>query len=115
MLTFRACFKVLPRILCINTMRYTFNMVTMMKEKINTHFVFPMRLDMSSYTEETLMGSSDLGSQSDDQEHGEREITPVTQSQCCEYELVGVVVHTGTADGGHYYSFVRDRIQPDKW
>lgn len=103
----RACFKVLPRILCINTMRYTFNMVTMMKEKINTRFVFPMHLDMSNYMEESLMGRSNLGSQSDDQQQEERE--------CCEYELVGVVVHTGTADGGHYYSFIRERTQPDKW
>ncbi|XP_062502356.1 ubiquitin carboxyl-terminal hydrolase 34-like isoform X2 [Corticium candelabrum] len=110
----RACFKVLPRILCINTMRYTFNMVTMMKEKINTRFVFPMRLDMSNYTEETLMGRSNLRSQSEEQ-HGESEGRDGSQSQCCEYELVGVVVHTGTADGGHYYSFIRDRTQPDKW
>lgn len=34
-----------------------------------------------------------------------------------DYELIGVTVHTGTADGGHYYSFIRDRTTPnkDKW
>ena len=26
-----------------------------------------------------------------------------------QYDLIGVTVHTGTADGGHYYSFIRDR------
>ena len=26
-----------------------------------------------------------------------------------DYELIGVTVHTGTADGGHYYAFIRDR------
>lgn len=41
-------------------------------------------------------------------------------TQNTEYELIGVTVHTGTADGGHYYSFIRDRIacepgKPDKW
>lgn len=51
----RACFKKLPQILCFNTMRYTFNMLTMLKEKVNTHFSFPMRLDMSGYMEKTLM------------------------------------------------------------
>lgn len=51
----RACFKKLPRILCFNTMRYTFNMLTMLKEKVNTHFSFPMRLDMSGYVEKHLM------------------------------------------------------------
>ena len=34
-----------------------------------------------------------------------------------EYELIGVTVHTGTADGGHYYAFIRDRygLNKDKW
>lgn len=34
------------------------------------------------------------------------------------YQLIGVVVHTGTAEGGHYYSFIRDRSSPqgrDQW
>ena len=36
------------------------------------------------------------------------------------YELIGVTVHTGTADGGHYYSFIRDRLDKnelgqDRW
>ena len=30
-----------------------------------------------------------------------------------EYELMGVTVHTGTADGGHYYCFVRESKPPD--
>ena len=55
----RACFKKLPRILSFNTMRYTFNMVTMMKEKVNTHFSFPLRLNMTTYTEDFLMGKGD--------------------------------------------------------
>lgn len=57
--SFRACFKKLPRILSFNTMRYTFNMVTMMKEKVNTHFSFPLRLDMTLYTEDFLMAKGD--------------------------------------------------------
>lgn len=34
-----------------------------------------------------------------------------------EYDLIGVTVHTGTADGGHYYSFIKDRTAGarDKW
>ena len=31
-------------------------MVTMMKEKVNTHFSFPRQLNMAPYTEEYLMG-----------------------------------------------------------
>lgn len=37
----------------------------------------------------------------------------------CRYELVGVTVHTGTADGGHYYSFIKERnksaMQHERW
>ena len=39
----RACFKRLPRVLVFNTMRYAYNMVTQLREKVNTHFSFPFR------------------------------------------------------------------------
>ncbi|KAG2467434.1 UBP34 hydrolase, partial [Polypterus senegalus] len=109
----RACFKKLPRILSFNTMRYTFNMVTMMKEKVNTHFSFPIRLDMTSYTEDFLMGKSD-------RKDGFREDGDPKVAESYEYDLIGVTVHTGTADGGHYYSFIRDIVNPhayknNKW
>ncbi|XP_011610930.2 ubiquitin carboxyl-terminal hydrolase 34 isoform X2 [Takifugu rubripes] len=109
----RACFKKLPRILSFNTMRYTFNMVTMMKEKVNTHFSFPLRLDMTPYTEDFLMGKGER--KEGFREEGEPKVTG-----SYEYDLIGVTVHTGTADGGHYYSFIRDIINPhayknNKW
>lgn len=31
----------------------------------------------------------------------------------CNYELVGVVVHSGQASAGHYYSFIKERKRPD--
>lgn len=39
------------------------------------------------------------------------------EDQQYEYDLIGVTVHTGTADGGHYYSFIKDRTggARDKW
>ncbi|XP_070409718.1 ubiquitin carboxyl-terminal hydrolase 34 isoform X3 [Nothobranchius furzeri] len=109
----RACFKKLPRILSFNTMRYTFNMVTMMKEKVNTHFSFPLRLDMTPYTEDFLMGKGE-------HKEGFREEGDSKGPGSYEYDLIGVTVHTGTADGGHYYSFIRDIINPhayknNKW
>ncbi|XP_032664565.1 ubiquitin carboxyl-terminal hydrolase puf isoform X2 [Odontomachus brunneus] len=125
----RACFKKLPHILCFNTMRYTFNMGTMLKEKVNTHFSFPLRLDMSGYVEKKLMPqhcqdekkasekrkleSDGHALLSDDVEEEEEE----EEMEHYLYDLIGVTVHTGTADGGHYYSFIRDRTSPnkDKW
>ncbi|XP_041355094.1 ubiquitin carboxyl-terminal hydrolase 34-like isoform X3 [Gigantopelta aegis] len=117
----RACFRKLPRILCFNTLRYTFNMVTMMKEKVNTHFSFPLRLDMSPYMEQNLMGPDKLQiDESEEDEIAMMGVDVTIQDESCEYELIGVTVHTGTADGGHYYSFIRDRLShtengQDKW
>ena len=32
-----------------------------------------------------------------------------------EYRLMGVLVHSGGADAGHYYSYVRDRTSDTRW
>ncbi|XP_034239169.1 ubiquitin carboxyl-terminal hydrolase puf isoform X4 [Thrips palmi] len=134
----RACFKKLPHIMCFNTMRYTFNMVTMLKEKVNTHFSFPMRLDMSGYVEQKLMPHRyQEEKKKAKQQKMEQALGDGQQAENCDqtnkaencdseneefrerydYDLIGVTVHTGTADGGHYYSFIRDRTTPnkDKW
>ena len=104
----RACFKRLPRVIAFNTMRYTFNMLTMLK--VNTHFSFPFRLDMSPYMEHNLIPGEKKDVASGSGENGSH------GGENYEYELIGVTVHTGTADGGHYYAFIRDRSSDkDKW
>ena len=111
----RACFKKLPKVLAFNTMRYTFNMVTMLKEKVNTHFSFPFRLDMQPYMEHNLIPKDKEEMSNDDKKPDEVPVDDENPSY--EYELIGVTVHTGTADGGHYYAFIRDRygLNKDKW
>lgn len=113
----RACFKKLPYILCFNTMRYTFNMGTMLKEKVNTHFSFPLRLDMSGYVEKKLIPQHYQGESSKKEDGDEEKEEEKEEMEHYQYELIGVTVHTGNADGGHYYSFIRDRTSPnkDKW
>lgn len=99
------CFRSLPEILVLNTLRYTYNMVTMEREKVNTHFTFPDVLDMTPYMEETIFPKNDNLSDG------------IVNSEQYKYELIGVTVHTGTAEGGHYYSFIRDLDsgEKDRW
>ncbi|XP_054154148.1 ubiquitin carboxyl-terminal hydrolase 34-like [Oppia nitens] len=133
----RACIKNLPKILCFNTMRYTFNMVTMTKEKVNTHFSFPFQLDMAPYLEKNLIKASTTNNpkesvggdeamstdSNNDQQQQQQQQPPnnlISPDTSTEYVLIGVTVHTGTADGGHYYSFIRERetasaCAQDKW
>ncbi|KAK6998655.1 ubiquitin carboxyl-terminal hydrolase 34-like isoform X2, partial [Biomphalaria glabrata] len=100
----RTCFRKLPQILCFNTLRYSFNMLTMMKEKVNTHFSFPDTLDMSRYMEHNLIGKDKIK----DVEVSSQE------NQSHEYRLIGVTVHVGSAEGGHYYNLIKD-TQTNKW
>jgi len=63
-------------------------LTTLQRNKINDHFEFPTEIDMSPYTLEQLSN-------------------PEVQQESDTFELVGVLVHSGTAETGHYYSYIR--------
>ena len=64
--------------------------MTGMRSKINDTFEFPFEIDMSPYH---------IDYQKD------------MKSQCVPdiFELVGVLIHSGTAESGHYYSYIKER------
>jgi ubiquitin carboxyl-terminal hydrolase 34 len=86
----RACLKDIPDNLIFHLKRFDFNLRTLQRSKINDYFNFPSKIDMRPYKVEHLMD--------DDSGAGED-----------MFELVGVLVHSGTAESGHYYSFIRER------
>ncbi|KAL6232934.1 hypothetical protein BDW75DRAFT_216372 [Aspergillus navahoensis] len=86
----RACLKDVPDNLIFHLKRFDFDMVTMMRSKINDEFHFPERIDMMPFTVDYLSDSSG-------------------DTQQDVFELVGVLVHSGTAESGHYYSYIRER------
>lgn len=86
----RACLKDVPDNVIFHLKRFDFNLRTLQRSKIHDHFSFPQKIDLRPYTIEHL---SDSG----------------TDAAEDVFELVGVLVHTGTAESGHYYSYVRER------
>jgi ubiquitin carboxyl-terminal hydrolase 34 len=86
----RACLKDVPNNLIFNLKRFDYDIMTGMRAKVNDEFEFPQTVDMAPYTIDALA-------------------QPGNASQSDIFELVGVIVHTGTADSGHYYSFTRQR------
>ena len=68
----------------------------MLRYKLNDYFEFPLELDLLKYTEQVL-------SEEIEQTHDENYF---------KYRLVGVLVHSGTAESGHYYSYIKDS---EKW
>lgn len=123
----RTCIKSLPNTLVIHLKRFDFDYETMQRLKLKDRFEFPIHLDMKSFTVEGLAlqenenlefsdsKNSDNGSIEASSEHttsseGNRIVPGVCiPDSFYQYDLVGVVVHTGTAFAGHYYSYIKER------
>ena len=76
----------LPNILILHLQRIAFNYETFLMEKINDEISFNSVLNIKKYT-------VDKNNYDVDQEK-------------YEYELIGIIVHSGTAQYGHYYSVI---------
>lgn len=85
----RACLKDLPDNIIFHLKRFEFNLRTLQRSKINDYFTFPDTINLKPYTAEALK-DPDLGGED-------------------MFELVGILVHAGTAESGHYYSYIRER------
>lgn len=69
-----------PNYLVIQLKRFEYDIETMQRYKVHDHFDFPTTFDIAPYT--------------------------IDPENHINYKLVGVVVHNGTADSGHYYSLI---------
>jgi hypothetical protein len=78
----------LAPVLIVTLKRFAFDFERMQKVKVHSRYSFPRELDLGPYT---ASGAD----------------APATLSADCRYTLTGIVVHTGSADSGHYYSYVR--------
>ncbi|OHS93051.1 hypothetical protein TRFO_12061 [Tritrichomonas foetus] len=81
----------LPPYLIIQLSRFEYNYDLGIRTKINSIFHFPSQIDVSDFT------------------------SPLNKSkQEMNYVLRGVIMHHGSADFGHYTSYIKDRIT-NKW
>ncbi|XP_022656846.1 ubiquitin carboxyl-terminal hydrolase 24-like isoform X2 [Varroa destructor] len=102
----RLCIKKLPPVLTIQLKRFGFDFEANRAVKFDYYFKFPWVLDMAPYTVEYL----------DKKEMGSGRGGELFDANC--YQLVGAVVHSGQANAGHYYSFIKDRREkhdPNTW
>jgi ubiquitin C-terminal hydrolase len=78
--------------------RFDFDFNTMARNKINDFFEFPHELNLFPWSLQHLNPDSGL----------------TYPKSYYTYRLVGVLVHSGIADAGHYYSFINER-GTEKW
>lgn len=76
----------------------------MERKKINDYFEFPLNLNLRPWAKQNLF-------EIEGRSLAEADIHP---ENYYNYNLAGVLVHNGTAESGHYYSFIKNR-DDDKW
>lgn len=90
----------IPDNIIFHLMRFEYDIATGMRRKLNRYLSFPQRIDMNPYTYDHL-------------------VNPEAYQTPDVFELVGVLIHSGEADHGHYISYVRVRPtapgQPPVW
>ncbi|KAG7249520.1 hypothetical protein CRUP_029570, partial [Coryphaenoides rupestris] len=106
----RTCIKSLPSVLCIHLMRFGFDWESGRSIKYDEQIKFPWVLNMEPYTVSGMARQDCSGDASEGRGDGAAGGSPRKKVTISEnYELVGVVVHSGQAHAGHYYSFIKDR------
>ncbi|XP_056118772.1 ubiquitin carboxyl-terminal hydrolase 24 isoform X3 [Rhinichthys klamathensis goyatoka] len=108
----RTCIKSLPSVLVIHLMRFGFDWESGRSIKYDEQIRFPWVLNMEPYTVSGMARQDSSADHGDNGRGGEagsggspRKKVTISEN----YELVGVVVHSGQAHAGHYYSFIKDR------
>lgn len=94
----RLCVRKLPPVLAIQLKRFEYDYERVCAIKFNDYFEFPRVLDMEPYT---VFGLAKL-----DGEVIEFVENSYDRSEITKYELTGIIVHSGQASGGHYFSYI---------
>ncbi|KAG8178428.1 hypothetical protein JTE90_019137 [Oedothorax gibbosus] len=97
----RLCIKKLPPMLAIQLKRFDYDWERECAIKFNDYFEFPREFDMEPYT---VKGLAKI-----EGEIIEENFNVDNESCCTKYKLSGIVVHSGQASGGHYYSYILHR------
>jgi hypothetical protein len=112
--------------LILSLKRFDLDFTTFETVKLNSRCAFDETLNMKQYTLEGVEAmekyeqarSNDPAPMETDESSTENLEDPLSAlpDEDYEYRLAGVLVHAGVAQGGHYYSFIRDRSGTgDKW
>ena len=89
----------LPNVLVIQLKRFYMNYEIERTEKINSRFEFPLNINLKEFCIEDIVQQI-TGKQF------ESEDIYVKEDDYYNYELKGINIHMGSADGGHYFSLI---------
>ena len=125
----RTLISATPNVLILHLMRIEFNFNTENLDKINSLFKFPHQLDLKPYSYHETMKREGRPTVKEEEEEPNEKLTEEElakkkeledefrhpeEDDCYEYKLVGVNVHSGTAQAGHYWSYINTNRGTDE-
>ena len=111
----KQCFlKELPNVLVIHLQKIIFDMETLMNIKISSKFEFKHKMNLQDFVYKEKAKENEKKDGEDDQTEPEVE-EEEKDPEDFEYKLVGVVIHRGNAEYGHYTSLINiNRNDPSR-
>ena len=113
----RTAISELPNMLILSLKRFDLDYTTFETVKLNSRCAFGQSLNMKKYTLEGLEAVEKAAETQSSNDPAPMDTDSVSDNALrhlpdddYEYKLAGVLVHAGVAQGGHYYSFIKDRI-----
>ncbi|XP_076309376.1 ubiquitin carboxyl-terminal hydrolase 24-like isoform X2 [Tachypleus tridentatus] len=116
----RTCIKSFPHVLVIQLKRFEYDWEANRAIKFDDVFKFPWKLDITPYTVEGIQERDVVNSSMQKNEEELSSPATISKANSAVYDLVGVVVHSGQANAGHYYSYIKERkndtmVTQGKW
>jgi len=106
----RTTISTLPNVLVLHLKRFDLDYNTFETVKLNGRCSFPLKLNMMPYTKAGREAADDAAAATSS--GSASTASPgagLLDPEDFTYELVGVLIHLGMAQSGHYYSFIKDR------
>ncbi|XP_075395925.1 ubiquitin carboxyl-terminal hydrolase 9X-like isoform X2 [Tenrec ecaudatus] len=105
----RLLIKKLPPVLAIQLKRFDYDWERECAIKFNDYFEFPREFDMEPYTVSGVAKLEENNVIPESQLIVQNERSEILTMGSTKYRLVGILVHSGQASGGHYYSYIINR------
>lgn len=106
----RTAISALPDMLILSLKRFDLDYNTFETVKLNSRCEFGQTLNMKRYTLEGVDAMEKANGSTNESDSNADPLSHLPDEDY-EYRLAGVLVHHGVAQGGHYYSFIRDRTE----
>ena len=107
----------MPNVLIVHLQRIVFDYNTFGNKKVNSKFEFPKILELNRFSfKEEMSGNLEGVKGETDAATADLSKLMETEDEDYIYRLVGVNIHRGVADSGHYWSMIntkRGKDEPD--